>query len=82
MFAFLAFLFFQLSQHVASLKYVGLAFTVGLAGASGLEGLIGFCLGCWMFGLAVRFGLVSPRVGCMLPAAGCMHVSIAHFTLS
>lgn len=62
MFAFLAFLFFQLSQHVAAFKYVGLAFTCGLAGAAGLEGLIGFCLGCWMFGLAIRFGLVSPQV--------------------
>ena len=60
----------QLSQHVAALKYAGLAFTIGLAGAAGLEGFIGFCLGCWMFQLAIRFGLVSPAVrGQRLPCA-------------
>ncbi len=52
----------QLSQHVDWFKYLGLAFTIGLAGAAGLEGFIGFCLGCWMFGFAIRFGIVSPRV--------------------
>jgi hypothetical protein len=49
-------------------KYLGLAFTIGLAGAAGLEGFIGFCLGCWMFGLAIRFGFVTPRV-----CARCRH---------
>ena len=68
----------QLSQHVDWFKYLGLAFTIGLAGAAGLEGFIGFCLGCWMFGLAIRFGFASPRVcarcrlrGSRLLAAGC-----------
>jgi glutaredoxin len=32
----------------------------GLMGAAFLEAFFDFCAGCWMFGLAVQFGLVSP----------------------
>lgn len=33
-----------------------------LAGAASLETIFDFCLGCWMFGLAIRFGFVSPSI--------------------
>lgn len=31
----------------------------GLLGAAAMESLLNFCLGCWMFGLLVRFGFVD-----------------------
>jgi len=33
-----------------------------LAGAQTLEGVFNFCLGCWMFGHAISFGVVAPSV--------------------
>ena len=33
-----------------------------LTGAALLEGLLDFCLGCWMFGMAIGMGIVSPAV--------------------
>lgn len=33
-----------------------------LIGPAGLEGFFDFCLGCWMFGLAINFGLVTPYI--------------------
>lgn len=29
---------------------------------AGLEGIFDFCLGCWMFGIAISFNLISPAV--------------------
>lgn len=43
-------------------RIVGLAFTCGLGGATALEGFVGFCMGCWMFGFLIKFGLVSPYI--------------------
>ncbi len=33
---------------------VGLAFACALGAAAAMEGFLGFCLGCWMFGLAIE----------------------------
>lgn len=33
-----------------------------LAGASGCEGILDFCFGCWMFGLGIQFGLLPGSV--------------------
>lgn len=71
MFSFLAFLFHLLAVHVFELKYVALSFTCGLAVATGLEGFVGFCLGCWMFKMAIRMGLVAPEAS--LKSLACWH---------
>jgi hypothetical protein len=71
MFSFLAFLFHLLAVHVFELKYAALSFTCGLAVAAALEGFVGFCLGCWMFKMAIRMGLVAPEVGT------CWHVAMS-----
>ena len=55
-------LFYLLEKYNSSLNYVGLAFTIGLAGATFLNGFVGWCAGCWMFGLGVQFGLVPESV--------------------
>lgn len=33
-----------------------------LAGASGMEGFLNFCVGCWMFGMAISFKILTPDV--------------------
>lgn len=33
-----------------------------LAGAAGCEGIFDFCFGCWMFGLAISFGILPASV--------------------
>lgn len=35
---------------------------VGLIGAAGMESFLNFCLGCWMFSMATRVGLIDPVV--------------------
>lgn len=43
-------------------REAGLAFIAGLAGASGLEGFLDFCLGCWMFGWGIKLGFLTPSL--------------------
>lgn len=50
----------SMEKHEKKLSIVGLSFACALGVASALEGFLGFCLGCWMFGLMIRFGIV-PR---------------------
>lgn len=45
----------------ANVRYAGLAFTIALAGATGLNAA-GWCAGCWMFGLGVQFGLLPQSI--------------------
>ncbi|KXZ47349.1 hypothetical protein GPECTOR_36g72 [Gonium pectorale] len=62
MFGALAFFFFLVSDHEGKLVNVGLAFTCAFGMAALLDSVVDFCLGCWMFGLMIRFGLVSDTV--------------------
>lgn len=39
-------------------QYVGCAFMAGLAGASGLEWVLDFCLGCLFYSWGIMFGLI------------------------
>lgn len=41
---------------------MGLFFSVALACAAGLEGFLGFCLGCVFFGYAIRFKLLPKEL--------------------
>ena len=43
-------------------QYVGCAFMAGLAGASGLEWALDFCLGCWFFSIGIYLGLIPDHV--------------------
>jgi glutaredoxin 3 len=43
-------------------EYVGLAFMAGLAGASGLEWSLDFCLGCKFFSIGIYLGLIPDYV--------------------
>jgi glutaredoxin 3 len=43
-------------------QYVGCAFMAGLAGASGLEWAIDFCLGCKFFAIGIYMGLLPDHV--------------------
>ncbi len=87
MFAALATLFFLADAHEPDLEWVGLAFTCALGCATGLEGALGFCLGCYFFGWGVRLGLLPrevysvstnsrPEVRAASAAPRCMCVSL------
>jgi glutaredoxin 3 len=43
-------------------EYLGLAFMAGLAGASGLEWSLDFCLGCKFFAIGIYLGLIPDYV--------------------
>jgi hypothetical protein len=62
MFSALATFFFQTSEHESKLQIVGLAFTCGLGVATALEGFLGFCLGCYIFGWLIKFKLVPNTI--------------------
>lgn len=62
MFSSLAFFFYLVSVYERKLINVGLAVTCALGMAALLECAIDFCLGCWMFQMMNRFGLVSSNV--------------------
>ncbi|PNH09480.1 Glutaredoxin-C6 [Tetrabaena socialis] len=62
MFAGLAFFFFLVSDHEGKLINVGLALTCVLGLCALLEAALYFCVACWMFGLAIRFGFMSDGV--------------------
>lgn len=60
MFSGLAVIFFMVAGKWSD--YVGLAFTIGLAGATGMEGFLGFCLGCVFFSIGVDLGVFPANV--------------------
>ncbi|KAG2453177.1 hypothetical protein HYH02_002501 [Chlamydomonas schloesseri] len=60
--AALAFFFFLVSVYEEKLVNVGLAFTCALGACCGMEGAFNFCLGCWVFELLIKFGLVKDTV--------------------
>ncbi|KAG2443533.1 hypothetical protein HXX76_001885 [Chlamydomonas incerta] len=62
MFSTLAFFFYLMHVHEEKLNIVGLSFTCALGAAALMESAIDFCLGCWMFGLMIKFGLVKDSV--------------------
>lgn len=62
MFSTLAAFFHLVAEHEQSLKAVGLSFTCALGAAALLEWALNFCLGCFFFSLAVKFGLVPEDV--------------------
>ena len=53
--------FFLLEKYNSNLDWVGLAFTIGLAGATFLN-FLGWCAGCWFFGFGVKMGFVPASV--------------------
>lgn len=55
MFSFLGSLFYFLGFSVST--YIGQGFMLGLAIASGMEGLIDFCLGCYFFKIGIQLGI-------------------------
>ncbi|KAG2497195.1 hypothetical protein HYH03_004784 [Edaphochlamys debaryana] len=62
MFSTLSFFFFMVSIHEDKLNIVGLSFACALGAASLMEWALDFCLGCWMFGMMIKFGLVKDTV--------------------
>ena len=44
--------------HLAGLDIVGSLFIFGLAGATGMEGFLDFCLGCVFFRIGIQCGLI------------------------
>ena len=57
----MATLFFLVAQYNSNLNWVGLAWTIGLAVCC-FPVPFGFCVGCFFFGLAVKFGILHPSV--------------------
>lgn len=64
MFAGLGTLFLWMDPNDTTYQWVGMLFFAGLAGASALDGWVGFCLGCWMFKLVGGFINVDPSAKC------------------
>ncbi|KAG1668505.1 hypothetical protein FOA52_012099 [Chlamydomonas sp. UWO 241] len=62
MFAVISTTFYLCSVYAKGLHWVGLAFSAMLAVATGLECFLGFCLGCFFFGLMIQFGLMPKNV--------------------
>jgi tellurite resistance protein TehA-like permease/glutaredoxin/hemerythrin-like domain-containing protein len=53
---------FAAGLYLADQRVGGCVVMALLAAAAGLEGVLDFCLGCWMFGFLIKFGMVSPSV--------------------
>jgi hypothetical protein len=49
-------------EHGVAYKWIGFFWLVGLCGATALNGVIDFCLGCVFFSLGIEFGIFPKSV--------------------